>query len=83
MLKHVDPSQLPVAFGGTMTDPDGNPKCISKIRYGGKIPESFYTQKNLAENHRNDSAEFIETTINKGGQLSLQFVCDNPQSILK
>lgn len=31
LLKHVSPEQLPVEYGGTMTDPDGNPKCKSKV----------------------------------------------------
>lgn len=28
----MSPDQLPVEFGGTMTDPDGNPKCLTKVR---------------------------------------------------
>ena len=31
LLKHVSPDQLPVEYGGTMTDPDGDPKCKSKV----------------------------------------------------
>lgn len=31
LLKHISPDQLPVEYGGTMTDPDGNPKCKSKV----------------------------------------------------
>lgn len=30
--KFVNPDQLPVEFGGTMTDPDGNPKCLTKVQ---------------------------------------------------
>ena len=29
ILECVDPDQLPVAYGGTLTDPDGNPNCIT------------------------------------------------------
>ena len=32
LLKLISPDQLPVEFGGTMTDPDGNPKCLTKVR---------------------------------------------------
>lgn len=28
----MSPDQLPVEFGGTMTDPDGNPKCLTKVQ---------------------------------------------------
>ena len=31
LLTDIDPDQLPVAYGGTMTDPDGNPNCITKV----------------------------------------------------
>lgn len=33
MLKAIDPDQLPAYFGGTMTDPDGNPKCVNKVNF--------------------------------------------------
>lgn len=29
--KFISPDQLPVEFGGTLTDPDGNPKCLTKV----------------------------------------------------
>ena len=32
MLKDIDADQLPMHYGGTITDPDGNPKCPSKVR---------------------------------------------------
>ena len=32
LLKFISPDQLPVEFGGTMSDPDGNPKCLTKVR---------------------------------------------------
>lgn len=31
LQKHVAPEQLPVVYGGTMTDPDGNPYCKSVV----------------------------------------------------
>ncbi|XP_057602440.1 SEC14-like protein 4 [Hippopotamus amphibius kiboko] len=36
------PDQLPMEFGGTMTDPDGNPTCLTKINYRGEVPKSYY-----------------------------------------
>lgn len=30
LLADIDPDQLPASYGGTMTDPDGNPNCITK-----------------------------------------------------
>lgn len=35
VLERVDPSNLPKYFGGTLTDSDGNPKCMEMICWGG------------------------------------------------
>lgn len=80
LLEHVDPSQLPAQFGGTMTDPDGNPKCLTKLKYGGKIPEELYIQKNDSDKCKDD---FTDTIIKKGGQIQLTFKCTDTTSILK
>ena len=29
LLEDIDPKELPVCYGGTMTDPDGNPNCVT------------------------------------------------------
>jgi hypothetical protein len=34
LLTDIDPDQLPAMYGGTMTDPDGNPNCITKVING-------------------------------------------------
>ena len=31
ILDEIDADQLPGYYGGTLTDPDGNPKCPSKV----------------------------------------------------
>jgi len=31
MLEYIDPDQLPCFLGGTLTDPDGNPRCVTKV----------------------------------------------------
>lgn len=31
LLKLISPEELPAHFGGTLTDPDGNPKCLTKV----------------------------------------------------
>lgn len=32
---YIDPEQLPVVYGGTLTDPDGDPRCRTKVRSDG------------------------------------------------
>lgn len=31
ILADVNPEELPASYGGTMTDPDGNPNCITIV----------------------------------------------------
>ncbi|VDN44674.1 unnamed protein product, partial [Dibothriocephalus latus] len=42
MLKLIDADNLPMFYGGTMTDLNGDPKCSSRICWGGTVPESCY-----------------------------------------
>ncbi|KAG5272399.1 hypothetical protein AALO_G00165100 [Alosa alosa] len=44
---YIDEDQLPVAYGGSLTDPDGDPTCKSKIKYGGVVPRSYYVQDSI------------------------------------
>ena len=30
-MKQVNPEELPACYGGTKTDPDGNPNCITMV----------------------------------------------------
>ncbi|KAB7501470.1 hypothetical protein Anas_11254 [Armadillidium nasatum] len=54
LLKEIDVDQLPVHWGGTMTDPDGDTKCASNICVGGKVPKEYYL-KNKVLKHQNET----------------------------
>lgn len=41
-LEHVNPDQLPVAYGGTLTDPDGNPNCITMASPSYSFVDHYY-----------------------------------------
>lgn len=85
LLDHCDASQLPAHFGGTQTDPDGNPMCVTKINYGGKVPEAWYLTNCALEDNPNAIAaeDFTEATIKKGGRLRLEFKCTEPDRVLR
>ncbi|NWX47318.1 S14L2 protein, partial [Steatornis caripensis] len=51
LQKYIDPKQIPVEYGGTLTDPDGDPKCPSKINYGGDVPQRYYVRDQLAQQY--------------------------------
>ncbi|XP_078194277.1 SEC14-like protein 4 isoform X6 [Callithrix jacchus] len=83
LTKFISPDQLPVEFGGTMTDPDGNPKCLTKISYGGEVPKSYYlcNQVRLQYEHtesvgRGSSLQVENEILFPGCVLRWQFASD-------
>ncbi|KAA3677878.1 uncharacterized protein DEA37_0008570 [Paragonimus westermani] len=44
LLRHFDLEGLPGVYGGTMVDPDGDPRCPSRICWAGPVPEEYFTQ---------------------------------------
>lgn len=38
---HIDPEQLPVVYGGTLTDPDGDPRCRTMVRGKNRLVEQY------------------------------------------
>nr|XP_018917974.1 PREDICTED: SEC14-like protein 2 [Bemisia tabaci] len=82
LLTKADPDQLPAHFGGTQTDPDGNPRCTMKIRQGGKIHKSYYVKRGdkIADS---DNGDYCTVTVKKGEKLRLSFVAPVGGSFLK
>ncbi|XP_031638841.1 SEC14-like protein 2 [Contarinia nasturtii] len=80
MLEHIDPSQIPKYFGGTQTDEDGDPKCMHKLNWGGKIPKEMYVMRDEKDNNNED---FIDTIIKKGSKIKLEFKCMESGCALK
>ncbi|KAM7234551.1 hypothetical protein CapIbe_014709 [Capra ibex] len=65
LLKLISPDQLPVEFGGTMTDPDGNPKCLTKINYGGDVPQHYYLRNHVRVQYDH------QATVGRGSSLQV------------
>ncbi|OWK13998.1 hypothetical protein Celaphus_00000125, partial [Cervus elaphus hippelaphus] len=63
--KFISPDQLPVEFGGTMTDPDGNPKCLTKINYGGDVPQHYYLRNHVRVQYDH------QATVGRGSSLQV------------
>ncbi|KAK9496821.1 hypothetical protein O3M35_012950 [Rhynocoris fuscipes] len=83
ILEQINADQLPVIYGGTMTDPDGNPSCPSTIKIGGKIPKSFYLKNQTDEKEEKTDDEYTIVTVKKGDKLRLDYVVDQIGSYLK
>ena len=41
LLEDIDPQELPVCYGGTKTDPDGNPNCITMASLSSRLSLSL------------------------------------------
>lgn len=80
ILKDIDAEQIPVHWGGTAKDPDGDIYCKSKICLGGTVPESYYL-KNIQDNF--DLTQFTTITVNRGSFTNLDFKVDKPKSVLR
>lgn len=81
LLKDIDVDQLPVHWGGTAKDPDGDVHCKSKICLGGTIPDKYYRMNMLSEN--NDMSKFKTATVPKGSTLQLDYPITVPKSLLR
>lgn len=79
ILKVVSKDQLPVRFGGTLTDPDGDERLTTKICQGGKISKDLYS-KNLDKDKINE--DFTTAIIKKGGKFKIDMIPDKVGSIL-
>ncbi|NWV81227.1 S14L2 protein, partial [Dasyornis broadbenti] len=67
LQKYIDPSQIPVEYGGTLTDPDGDPKCRSKINYGGDVPQHYYVRDQLAQQYEHS------VVVNRGSSHQVEY----------
>ncbi|XP_045390422.1 SEC14-like protein 4 isoform X2 [Lemur catta] len=83
LTKFISPDQLPVEFGGTMTDPDGNPKCLTKINYGGEVPKTYYLRNQVRAQYehtksvgRGSSLQVENEILFPGCVLRWQFASD-------
>ncbi|XP_023676456.2 SEC14-like lipid binding 8 isoform X1 [Paramormyrops kingsleyae] len=47
LQKHIEPEQLPVVYGGTLTDPDGDPRCRTRVKCGGQVPGIYYVRESV------------------------------------
>ncbi|XP_061589984.1 SEC14-like protein 2 [Cololabis saira] len=75
--EHIDPEQLPVVYGGTLTDPDGDPRCRTWINYGGTVPKSYYVQDSVKVQYDNS------VTISRGSSFQLEYEVTAASSLLR
>ncbi|NXY82281.1 S14L2 protein, partial [Alcedo cyanopectus] len=67
LQKYIAPDQIPVEYGGTLTDPDGDPRCPSKINYGGDVPQHYYMRDQLAQQYEHT------VVVNRGSSHQVEY----------
>lgn len=77
LQKYIDPEQIPVEYGGTLTDPDGDPKCSSKINYGGDVPQHYYVRDQLAQQYEHT------VVVNRGSSHQVEYEILFPGCVLR
>ncbi|XP_004930377.1 SEC14-like protein 2 isoform X1 [Bombyx mori] len=78
VLNLIDKDQLPVHYGGTMVDENGDPRCSLIVKPGGKVPKCYYS-KNTSEKQKN----YNKVTIKTGEKHVLDLLCADNDSVLK
>ncbi|CAH1987338.1 unnamed protein product [Acanthoscelides obtectus] len=73
LLSNITPENLPKHYGGSLTDPDGNPRYATVVKMGGKVPKSYYT-KNMETPENGPKKEYIKAVVKKGHKLTLDYI---------
>ncbi|NWW50328.1 S14L2 protein, partial [Pedionomus torquatus] len=77
LQKYIDPEQIPVEYGGTLTDPNGDPKCSSKINYGGEVPQHYYVRDQLTQQYEHT------VVVNRGSSHQVEYEILFPGCVLR
>lgn len=54
LREHIDPEQLPVVYGGTLTDPDGDPRCRTMVRERDMLADQNPGSRSAEKENGND-----------------------------
>nr|XP_020656480.1 SEC14-like protein 2 isoform X1 [Pogona vitticeps] len=77
LQKHIDPEELPMEYGGTLTDPDGDPKCKTKLNYGGEVPKKYYMRDQLKQQYEH------VVVVNRGSSQQMEYEILFPGCVLR
>ncbi|XP_043385457.1 SEC14-like protein 2 isoform X2 [Chelonia mydas] len=77
LQKYIAPEEIPVVYGGTLRDPDQNPKCVTKINYGGDIPQEYYVRDQLKQQYEH------LVVVNRGSSHQVEYEILFPGCVLR
>uniref|UniRef100_A0A671RCS4 SEC14-like protein 2 n=1 Tax=Sinocyclocheilus anshuiensis TaxID=1608454 RepID=A0A671RCS4_9TELE len=83
LQKYIDPEELPAYYGGKLTDPDGDPRCRTRITFGSEIPKTYYVRDSIKVDYdqsvtigRGSSHQVEYELLAPNCALRWQFTCD-------
>ncbi|XP_052413375.1 SEC14-like protein 2 [Carassius gibelio] len=83
LQKYIDPEELPAYYGGKLTDPDGDPRCRTRITVGSEIPKTYYVRDSIKVDYdqsvtigRSSSHQVEYELLAPNCALRWQFTCD-------
>nr|XP_026489889.1 SEC14-like protein 2 [Vanessa tameamea] len=79
VLTIVDKDQIPEHYGGSMVDENGDPRCSSLVKPGGKVPKKYYARNVVAETEK----EYTKVTVKTGEKHVVDLLCADSESVLK
>ncbi|CAG07787.1 unnamed protein product, partial [Tetraodon nigroviridis] len=77
LLKHIDAEELPVIYGGKLTDPDGDPRCRTRINHVGPVPPSYYVRDHIHVDYEQC------TVVKRGSSQQLDYEILVPGCVLR
>ncbi|GIZ03147.1 SEC14-like protein 2 [Caerostris extrusa] len=78
LREHMDADILPVIFGGTRTDPDGDPTCPSLVRVFNPIPKELYLRNVNCLNQEDENV--CRVVVGRRSKHSIPLKVDVPGS---
>ncbi|KAM6954514.1 SEC14-like protein 2 [Aplochiton taeniatus] len=77
LLRNIDPEELPMVYGGTKTDPDGDPRCRTLINQAGTVPSSYYVRDSVKVDYEQC------LTVGRGSSQQLEYEILCPGCVLR
>uniref|UniRef100_A0AAY4CRF1 SEC14-like protein 2 n=1 Tax=Denticeps clupeoides TaxID=299321 RepID=A0AAY4CRF1_9TELE len=77
LLMHIDQEELPAAYGGKLTDPDGDPCCRTRITYAGPVPKSYYVRDSIKIQYEQS------VSISRGSSHQMEYEVLFPGCVLR
>ncbi|KAI7793634.1 SEC14-like protein 2 [Triplophysa rosa] len=77
LRNYIDADQLPVIYGGSRTDTDGNPYCKTMLNYGGVVPKSYYVRESIKVQYDQN------VTVSRGSFYQLEYEVLFPNCLLR